>query len=98
LKKTGSKIELGGVPQAWYGAGLLSLWSKGRVGSIPTPRATIFKHYDAVLQVLGIITCDKVAYSFCKKSEVLLVFHGKYGATGPQISKKSLGQLFYPNL
>jgi hypothetical protein len=28
-----------GIPQAWYGAGLLSLWSKGRVGSIPTSRA-----------------------------------------------------------
>ena len=30
-----------GIPQAWYGAGLLSLWSKGRVGSIPTSRAII---------------------------------------------------------
>jgi hypothetical protein len=30
-----------GIPQAWYGAGLLSLWSKGRVGSIPTSRAKL---------------------------------------------------------
>ena len=33
------KTRACGIPQAWYGAGLLSLWSKGRVGSIPTPRA-----------------------------------------------------------
>ena len=34
--------EACGIPQAWYGAGLLSLWSKGRVGSIPTSRAKLF--------------------------------------------------------
>jgi hypothetical protein len=32
-------VKACGIPQAWYGAGLLSLWSKGRVGSIPTSRA-----------------------------------------------------------
>ena len=35
------KVTLCGIPQAWYGAGLLSLWSKGRVGSNPTSRAKL---------------------------------------------------------
>jgi hypothetical protein len=35
------KADVCGIPQAWYGAGLLSLWSKGRVGSIPTSRAIL---------------------------------------------------------
>ena len=34
--------KVGGIPQAWYGAGLLSLWSKGRVGSNPTSRAILY--------------------------------------------------------
>ena len=33
--------KVGGIPQAWYGAGLLSLWSKGHVGSNPTSRAIL---------------------------------------------------------
>ncbi len=36
-----NKLSMCGIPQAWYGAGLLSLWSKGRVGSIPTSRAKL---------------------------------------------------------
>ena len=50
-----NKIVLGacGIPQAWYGAGLLSLWSKGRVGSIPTSRATTstLSHLDLDVQI-----------------------------------------------
>ena len=43
-----------GIPQAWYGAGLLSPWSKGRVGSIPTSRAiSIFKKLLQALFVDG---------------------------------------------
>ncbi len=46
-----SKASVGGIPQAWYGAGLLSLWSKGRVGSNPTSRAKLILLNGALLPV-----------------------------------------------
>ena len=50
--RTARLQKTGGVPQAWYGAGLLSLWSKGRVGSNPTPRA--FNHTAAKMKEFAI--------------------------------------------
>ena len=55
IAKTGLelKILLCGIPQAWYGAGLLSLWSKGRVGSIPTSRA--ISKFNLILNLFFVI-------------------------------------------
>ncbi len=61
-----------GIPQAWYGAGLLSLWSKGRVGSIPTSRATKYSlHIPLFIEYLRKYVREVTATTYLKRLELL---------------------------